>query len=185
MGEICGIDEAGRGPLAGPLVVSGVILLKDIDGLDDSKKLSEKRRELLCEKIVESSIFQVVFLSNKMIDSIGLSACIKLALLKITDKLDASKYIFDGNCSYGIQKIEHMIKADSKIKEVGAASILAKVFRDNYMKKMALKYPQYGFAKHKGYGSKTHIELMQKHGLCKIHRKSFKLKNCPSLFDFQ
>ena len=173
---ICGIDEAGRGPYAGPLVVAGVILYKHLNGLKDSKKLSEKKREELYLEIMSYSKHKIVFIDNTEIDQIGLSKSIQKALRIIMQTLEAKKYIFDGNTTYQIPNLSCMIKADSKIDEVSAASIIAKVSRDRYMKQIALKYPQYGFEKHKGYGTKLHHEAIKKYGLCEIHRKSFNIK---------
>ena len=184
--SLCGIDEAGRGPLAGPLVFAGVILTKEIKGLNDSKVLSEKKRESLFDEILENSHHKIVFSSSQEIDEYGLSYCIKNSLRIITESLEASQYIFDGNSSYGFSMIEHMTKADAKVPSVSAASILAKVSRDRYMCEIAKLYPQYLFDKHKGYGTKEHTDLMEQYGLSPIHRVSFKLKKKvveKSLFD--
>jgi len=181
--KICGIDEAGRGPIAGPLVVVGVILEKNIEDLNDSKKLSEKKRVQLYEKIKENCKYKIVIIENTTIDKKGLSLCIKDALIKIIASLRADRYIFDGNSRFGVEKIEPIIKADQKIKEVMAASILAKVTRDKIMCKLSKKYPKYNFCKHKGYPTKEHIQLIKKFGLTPIHRKSFKPKALqPTLF---
>ena len=183
--EICGIDEAGRGPVAGPMVYAGVIFKMEngkwkmenyFNELNDSKKLSPKKREKLFEIIKENSVYHIVFKSNDEIDEKGLSKCIKESLNEIKEKLKAKKYLFDGNSNFGIEGIETIIKGDSKIKEISAASILAKVSRDRYMIDISKKYPEYNFAKHKGYITKEHIELIKKYGLCDIHRKSYKLK---------
>jgi len=176
--KICGIDEAGRGPLAGPMVVAGVILTKEIEGLNDSKKISEKRRELLYEEIIDSSIYHIVTIDNKSIDTNGISHSIKEALIEIYNRLKGRNisFIFDGNSSYGINEVSHLIKADAKIPEVSAASILAKVTRDRIMIEYAKKYPEYGFERHKGYGTKAHIEAIKEYGFSDIHRKSFKVK---------
>ncbi|WP_281951919.1 ribonuclease HII [Nitrosophilus kaiyonis] len=180
---ICGIDEAGRGPLAGPLVVAGVILNNDIDNLNDSKKITPKKREELFEKIKKSSKYKIVIIENQEIDSFGLSACINKALKEIISSLKAHKYIFDGNSKFGVEKVEPIIKADSKIKEVMAASILAKVTRDKIMCDLEKKYPNFKFCKHKGYGTKEHIDEIKKYGLTSVHRKSFKPKSLqPTLF---
>jgi len=192
--EICGIDEAGRGPIAGPLVVAGCVF-KNENGkmkmeneewfitLTDSKKLSEKKREKLFEIIKKNSFYHIVFIDNTTIDEKGLSFAIKFALKEIKKNLKAKKYLFDGNSNFGVREIETVIKGDLKIKEISAASILAKVSRDRYMKKIAKKYPNYKFEKHKGYITKEHIELIKKYGFCKIHRKSYKLKALePTLF---
>ena len=174
---LCGIDEAGRGCLAGPLVVAGVILLEDIDGIDDSKKLTPKSREQLYEKITQKSRYKIVTTDNKTIDEIGLSKAIKLSLEKIVAGLKATETIFDGNTTFGVENIRSMIKADTKVKEVAAASILAKVTRDRYMINIDREFPQYGFAKHKGYGTKDHIKMIEKYGYSKLHRMSFKIKS--------
>ena len=181
---ICGIDEAGRGPIAGDLVVAGCILRKDIKGLDDSKKLSPKKRKELYKVIKENSLYHIVKKSPDEIDTKGLSVCIKEALLEIMKNLNASEYIFDGNSSFGVDRIKAMIKADSKVKEVSAASILAKVTRDEDMIKLSKKYPEYKLDKHKGYITKEHIELIKKYGYSPIHRKSYKIKSLtqPTLF---
>ena len=186
---ICGIDEAGRGPIAGPMVFAGVVFKKNIkkgkwfDSLTDSKKLSFKKREELFEIIKENSIYHIVFKSNKEIDIKGLSKCIQESLIEIKNKLKADKYLFDGNSNFKVEGIETIIKGDLKIKEISAASILAKVSRDRYMIEISKKYPQYNFEKHKGYITKEHKQLIKKYGLCEIHRKSFKLKpSTPSLF---
>jgi ribonuclease HII len=187
--EICGIDEAGRGPIAGPLVMAGVVFKNDFkneewfESLTDSKKLTSKKREELFEIIKQNSIYHIVFIDNETIDEKGLSFAIKHSLTEIKEKIKAKRYIFDGNSNFGIKGIETLIKGDSKIKEISAASILAKVSRDKYMIEMDKKYPIYNFKKHKGYITKEHIELIKKHGFCEIHRKSYKLKALePTLF---
>jgi len=181
--EICGIDEAGRGPIAGPLVIAGCVLLKEIDGLNDSKKLSEKKREELFEVIKEHSIHHIVWIDNETIDKKGLSFAIKYALNEIKKNIKAKKYLFDGNSNFGVSGIETIIKGDSKIKEISAASILAKVSRDRFMIQMDELFPEYNFKKHKGYITKEHIEKIKQFGFCKIHRKSYKLKALtPTLF---
>ena len=183
---ICGIDEAGRGPIAGPLVVAGCIFEMEnrenkieneewFKKLTDSKKLSEKKREELFDKIIQNSNYHIVFKSNKEIDKKGLSKCIQEALIEIKENLKAERYIFDGNSKFGVE-LETLIKGDSKIKEISAASILAKVSRDRFMKKIADKYPNYNFKKHKGYITKEHKEEIFKYGMSDIHRKSYKLK---------
>lgn len=188
--NLCGIDEAGRGPFAGPLVVAGVILKTPVKELDDSKKLSEKKRESLFEIIKQNSDHHIVFKSNKQIDTLGISRCLSESIKEIMEKLDAKQYLMDGNTSFGIGNLHHLIKADGLISEVSAASILAKVSRDRYMCEVALQYPEYFFEKHKGYGTKAHIEAIKKHGFSSLHRKSFKIKQLeglniqePSLFD--
>jgi len=181
--KLCGIDEAGRGPLAGPLVMAGVILNSPIAGLNDSKKLSEKKRETLFELILTNSQYKIVRFSAKTIDEIGLSACLKSGLEEILASLDADDFLFDGNSKYGVSGLRTLVKADALIPEVSAASILAKVSRDREMKEIDALYPNYGFADHKGYGTYAHVQAIKTHGHCDIHRKSFKLKSLqPSLF---
>lgn len=175
---LCGIDEAGRGPIAGPLVVAGVVLINEIDGLNDSKQLSEKKRELLFDKIIKNSNYHIVFTNAKTIDEKGLSFCIKNSILEIIDNLKnfCDEFLMDGNTSFGIDILKHKIKADATVKEVSAASILAKVSRDRYMNEIASNYKEYEFQKHKGYGTKTHVEAIKKYGRSDEHRYSFKLK---------
>ena len=182
MKNLCGIDEAGRGPIAGHLVMAGVILEKSIDGLNDSKKLTEKKREELFELIIKNSLYHIVSFSAKEIDELGISKCLKAGLLEIMSEMKTDNFLFDGNCTFGIENLNTMIKADAKISEVSAASILAKVTRDRQMIKYSKKYPQYAFEKHKGYGTALHVSLIKEHGYCDIHRKSFKLKALQSTF---
>ena len=180
MHKLCGIDEAGRGPLAGDLVMAGVILLDEIEGLMDSKVLSEKKRETLYPKILEKSLYHIVSFSPKQIDKIGLSKCLGKGLEEIMKNLEAKVYLFDGNQTFGILGISTMVKADAKIPEVSAASILAKVTHDRAIREASKIYPLYGFEKHKGYGTKTHISAIKEHGYCDIHRRSFKVKSLYS-----
>ena len=182
---ICGIDEAGRGPLAGPLVVAGVVLRRRVHRLDDSKRLSAAERERLFERIVAASSYHIVTIDAHDIDGDGLSACIRKALGEICTALEAERYIFDGNSRFGARCVEPMVKADQKVREVMAASILAKVTRDRLMCEYDRLYPEYGFCRHKGYGTKEHIEAIRRYGLCPIHRKSFRPKALqPTLFEF-
>ncbi|MEA3316116.1 MAG: ribonuclease HII [Campylobacterota bacterium] len=174
--NLCGIDEAGRGPFAGPLVMAGVLLTNNIDGLNDSKKLTEKKREKLFDIIKENSIYHIVFIDNSTIDKIGLSKSLQNGLIEIMDNIKANNYLFDGNTTFGIDNLKSLIKADAAIPQVSAASVLAKVSRDRYMVEVSNKYPNYSFEKHKGYGTKAHKEAILKYGLCDIHRKSFKIK---------
>ena len=148
---LCGIDEAGRGPIAGPLVVAGVILKKSIKELNDSKILSEKKREELFPIIIKNSKYHIVFTDAKTIDEKGLSACLKNSINEIIAALkdDDVTFLMDGNTSFGIDILQHEIKADATVKEVSAASILAKVSRDRYMCEIAPSYPIYNFQKHK------------------------------------
>jgi ribonuclease HII len=181
---LCGIDEAGRGPLAGDLVMAGVVLFNPIEGLTDSKKLSEKKREILYEKIIKSSRYHIVSFDNKTIDKDGISLSIRNGILEIMEHIKGVEYLFDGNSKFGVDGITTMVKADLKVPEVSAASILAKVTRDRMMIKYAEIYPQYSFERHKGYGTKLHIERLREFGRSPIHRKSFKVKllDEPTLF---
>jgi len=181
--DLCGIDEAGRGPIAGDLVMAGCVLHSDIDGLNDSKKLSAKKREALFEEITKNSTYHIVKFSPRQIDDKGISTCLASGLKDIMQHIKAKRYLFDGNTTFGVDGLTTMIKADGKIAQVSAASILAKVTHDRDIVKEAQIYPQYEFEKHKGYGTKRHIELIQKYGYCPIHRKSYKLKALqPTLF---
>ena len=176
MPSLCGIDEAGRGPLAGDLVMAGVILTNEVAGLMDSKVLSEKKREELYPLIIENSLHHIISFSPQQIDKNGLSYCLGKGLESIQEELKADIYLFDGNQTFGVLGINTMIKADGKIPEVSAASILAKVTHDRAIIEASKIYKDYGFEKHKGYGTKAHIEAIKKHGFCKIHRRSFKIK---------
>lgn len=178
MKNLCGIDEAGRGPLAGPLVVAGVILLENIVGLNDSKVLSEKKREKLFNEIKEKSKYDIVFKSAKEIDEKGISFCLKSSILEIIENLKefTNSFLMDGNTNFGIQILQKEIKADAKYAQVSAASILAKVSRDRFMDEISSLYPKYDFHKHKGYGTKAHIEAIKEFGRSDIHRHTFKLK---------
>jgi len=178
----CGIDEAGRGPFAGPMCIAGVKFntninkIKDFDILTDSKKLSEKKRELLYELIIKHSSYHIVSVSNTSIDDLGLSLCIKNSIIEIMNTVYAKIYLMDGNTSFGIENLEHKIKADLTVKEVSAASILAKVTRDRFMFNISSEFPQYSFHKHKGYGTKAHIEAIKEFGFCSLHRLTYKIK---------
>ena len=176
MNNLCGIDEAGRGPIAGDLVIAGCILHADIDGLNDSKKLSEEKREFFYEQIIKKSSYHIVKFSPKRIDEDGISKCLACGLQEIMQNLKCENYLFDGNTSFGVKGLKTMIKADGKIAEVSAASIIAKVTHDRDILKEAVKYPKYQFDKHKGYGTALHIDMIKKYGYCKIHRRSYKVK---------
>jgi len=174
---LCGIDEAGRGPLAGPLVVAGVVLKEQIKELNDSKKLTEKKREALFKEVIKSSDYHIDFKSAKDIDTKGISTCIKESIQEIMQNINASEYLMDGNTSFNIPTLQHKIKADASVVEVSAASILAKVSRDRYMCEIAKDFPNYNFEKHKGYGTKAHIEKIKEFGRSNEHRVSFRLKD--------
>lgn len=179
-GLVAGMDEAGRGPLAGPVVCACVIMPleedKIIDGINDSKKLSAKKRETLYEKIISTALsYCIVEVDEKTIDKINILQATKLGMQRALNGLshrpqtvliDAVKIDTDVNQV-------SIIKGDSLSYNIAAASILAKVYRDRLMCKLAKKYPEYNFEKHKGYGTKEHIELLQKYGKCPIHRDTF------------
>jgi len=180
---LCGIDEAGRGPLAGDLVIVGCILNSEVKGLNDSKKLSEKKREILYEEIIKNSSYHVVKFSPKQIDDDGISKCLACGLREIMQSLACENYLFDGNTTFGVKGLDTMVKADGKVAEVSAASILAKVTHDRDIREQAKIYPQYEFEKHKGYGTARHVEMIKKYGYCDIHRRSYKVKALePTLF---
>jgi len=173
---LCGIDEAGRGPLAGPLVVAGVILERRVNGLADSKRLTEALREKLYGRILERSRHHIVVIEAERIDAEGLSRCMKWALEEIVGALREAGtiFLFDGNTAFGVPGIGTLVGADGKVPQVSAASILAKVTRDRIMCEAARLYPEYGFEKHKGYGTAEHLEAIRRYGLCPIHRRSFR-----------
>ena len=177
---LCGIDEAGRGPLAGPVVVAAVIMPKDskLEGVNDSKKVSEKKRELLYEQIKEEAIsYSVAIVDEKEIDQVNILNATKEGLTTAIRglKVKPERIIVDaltGIDTCGIP-YDSVIKGDAKCYSIAAASILAKVTRDRIMRKMDEVYPEYGFEKHKGYGTAAHIAAIKEYGLCPIHRKSF------------
>lgn len=177
---IAGVDEAGRGPLAGAVYAAAVILPKGIiiPGLNDSKKLTEKRREELYDIIVENAVaYRIRSVSERVIDEINILNASMLAMNKAIQTLTpAAEYaIIDGNTACDMDYIPHetMVKGDAKSASVAAASILAKVARDRYMTAAAELYPEYGFEKHKGYGTKEHCEAILKYGPCPLHRVTF------------
>lgn len=176
---ICGVDEAGRGPLAGPVYAAAVVLEKGqtIEGVNDSKKLSEKKRELLFDKIInECKDYSIGTASEKEIDELNILQATFLAMKRAVDGLSVKPdcALVDGNQIPNLDcDVTTVVKGDAKSESIAAASILAKVSRDRYMLKMAEKYPQYGFEKHKGYGTKLHYEMIEKYGICDIHRKTF------------
>lgn len=178
--SVCGVDEAGRGPLAGPVYAAAVVLYDGqiIDGVNDSKKLSEKKREQLFDKIIsECKDYSIGFADEKEIDEINILQATFLAMKRAVDGLKEPPQlaIVDGNRAPDLAdtRVLTVIKGDSKSMSVAAASILAKVSRDRYMLEMAEKYPEYQFEKHKGYGTKLHYEMIEKYGICEIHRKTF------------
>ena len=177
--SVCGCDEAGRGPLCGPVVAAAVILPCDfsIDGLNDSKKLSEKKREKLFTLITENAIaYGIAEASPAEIDEINILNASMLAMRRAVEKLPvpADFALIDGNCSRGFSiPTETIIKGDAKSASVAAASILAKVTRDRLCAEQDRLYPEYGIAKHKGYPTKEHMEAVRKYGPSPIHRRTF------------
>jgi ribonuclease HII len=183
MKAILGIDEVGRGPWAGPLVMGAVVLGEaKIEGLNDSKKLSAKKRaELSCEIYEKAAAVGLGFVSASELDKVGLSAALKLAARRAVKQIETkyTEIIIDGTINFlsGTPLENHvstLIKADGLIPEVSAASIIAKVARDNYMIKLAEKYPKYGFDKHVGYGTAAHKKALENYGKTPEHRNSFK-----------
>lgn len=175
-----GIDEVGRGAIAGPLLVCAVRLNKRIDGLKDSKMLTKNKRQELAAKIEAVADIGFGWVSETNIDDIGLSNALALATAKALDEIKPNKdeeIIIDGSVNFApATNSKTIIKADQTIAEVSAASIIAKVTRDDLMCKLAKKYPLYGFENHVGYGTKDHIDKIKANGYCSLHRKSFKLK---------
>ena len=176
---VCGIDEAGRGPLAGPVCAAAVILPRDtlIEGVNDSKKLSEKKREQLFEVIKETALsYSIGWASVEEIEEINILAAAMLAMKRAVEGLTikADYAYIDGNKTPRIEiPCEAVVKGDALSMSVASASILAKVSRDRLMLEYAKEYPQYGFEKHKGYGTTAHTDAILKYGECPIHRPSF------------
>ena len=177
---IAGIDEAGRGPLAGPVVVAGVIMPKDsmIEGVNDSKKVSEKKREKLYDLILEEAIsYSVAVIGQDCIDDINILNATKQGVSTVVEELDVRPdlILVDALTHIDTKGIPYdsIIKGDAKCYCIAAASILAKVTRDRIMRQWDEIYPQYGFAKHKGYGTAAHIAAIKEYGLCPIHRRSY------------
>lgn len=176
---VCGIDEAGRGPLAGPVVVAAVILPEDIQlpGVNDSKKITEKKREILFDFVKEHALaYGIGEASETEIDEINILQATFLAMRRAVEALQipADYALVDGNRIQGLPvPAETVIGGDGKVLSIAAASILAKVTRDRYMRDMAAQYPEYGFEKHKGYGTKEHYAAIEQYGICPLHRKTF------------
>lgn len=176
---VCGCDEAGRGPLCGPVVAAAVILPRniEIEGLNDSKKLTEKKREKLFDVIKEVAIaYEIAEASPEEIDEINILNASMLAMRRAVEglKVKADFALIDGNCSRGFDiPTETVVKGDAKSCSIAAASILAKVTRDRGCLKLDRLYPQYNIAKHKGYPTKEHMEAVKKYGPSPIHRKTF------------
>ena len=176
---VCGVDEAGRGPLAGPVCAAAVLLPRglQIDGLNDSKKLTAKRREALFPVITENAIsYGIAFASVGEIESLNILNAAMLAMSRAIAQLSPQPELalIDGNCARGIPvPARTVVGGDGKCASVAAASVLAKVSRDRLMIELDAKYPQYGFAVHKGYGTKAHYAALREFGPCEIHRPSF------------
>lgn len=177
--SICGIDEAGRGPLAGPVCAAAVILPPhlEIPGLNDSKKLSDKRRRELMPVIKEQAIaYGIGMASHEEIDQINILQATFLAMERALAQLEgkAKFALIDGNREKDFSlPVMTVVKGDSRSANIAAASVLAKVTRDMYMEELAEQYPQYGFEIHKGYGTKAHYAALTEHGMCEAHRRSF------------
>lgn len=177
--RICGVDEAGRGPLAGPVCAAAVILPRglEIEGLNDSKKLSEKKRDKLFDAIRSEAVsYGIAFASVEEIEQVNILNAAMLAMNRAIEKLSVKPTLalIDGNRDSAINMSSRcVVKGDAKCADIAAASILAKVTRDRYMLEMAVKYPEYHFEKHKGYGTKLHYEALREYGPCEIHRLSF------------
>ncbi|MGI6181760.1 MAG: ribonuclease HII [Agathobaculum sp.] len=176
---VCGVDEAGRGPIAGPVCAAAVILPAGIviDGLNDSKKLSEKKREALFDVIVENAVaWSVSLVDETVIDEINILQATYRAMRQAVEGLTSpADFVYvDGNRSEGLA-LPHacVVSGDAKVPSIAAASILAKVTRDRLMRQFAERYPAYGFEKHKGYETKAHDEALLAYGPCPIHRKTF------------
>lgn len=176
---VCGVDEAGRGPLAGPVCAAAVVLPKGLilEGVNDSKKLTEKKREALFDVITQQAIdWSVAFATVEEIEEINILNAAMLAMKRAVDGLKnpVDFAIIDGNRKPPLEiDCEAVVKGDAKSMSVAAASILAKVSRDRILRQYAVDYPQYGFEKHKGYGTKVHVEALKKYGPCEVHRPSF------------
>ena len=179
VGLICGVDEAGRGPLAGPVCAAAVILPRglEIEGLNDSKKISEKKRDQLFDAICAEAVsYGIAFASVEEIEEINILNAAMLAMNRAIERLSVKPALalVDGNRNSAIKMPSRcVVKGDAKCADIAAASILAKVTRDRYMLEMAEKYPEYHFEKHKGYGTKLHYEALREYGPCEIHRPSF------------
>lgn len=177
---ICGIDEAGRGPFAGPVVVASVILPRNsmIEGVNDSKKVSEKRREKVYEEIIKEAIsYSVGIVDETKIDEINILQATKMGLTNSVKglKVKPDVILVDALDKIDTKNIPYIsvIKGDAKIYSISAASIIAKVTRDRIMREYDEVYPEYGFATHKGYGTAKHIQAIKEHGICNLHRKTF------------
>jgi len=178
---IAGVDEAGRGPLAGPVVAAAVVFPRglSIDGVNDSKKLSASRREILFHTIYEKALsVGVGIVSHEVIDQINIFQASALAMRKAVERLslEAQIVLADGNCfTHESIRFRNIVHGDALSFTIAAASIIAKVSRDNLMREYHEEFPLYGFDRHKGYGTKQHLEAIRRHGPCEIHRRSFRM----------
>lgn len=176
---LCGVDEAGRGPLAGPVCAAAVTLPRGLElpGLDDSKRLTERQREALYDQIVEEArSFGIAFATVEEIERLNILGATYLAMNRAIEALDPPPELalIDGNRSAGIRAPNRcIVKGDGRCADIAASSILAKVTRDRYMTELAAQYPEYGFERHKGYGTKAHYAALRTYGPCPIHRPSF------------
>ncbi len=176
---ICGVDEAGRGPLAGPVTAAAVILPEgyEIPGLNDSKQLTDKKRRELYPIIKEEAVaYGIAFVDEKAIDEVNILNATFMAMKQAIEQLSVKPELalIDGNrvTDFGVEAVS-VVKGDAKVASIAAASILAKVARDDYMEAMDVEYPEYGFAVHKGYGTKRHYAAIAEHGMSPIHRRTF------------
>ncbi|MBD5094214.1 MAG: ribonuclease HII [Subdoligranulum sp.] len=178
-GTVCGVDEAGRGPLCGPVCVAAVVLdpAEPIEGINDSKKLSEKKREALYPKIIEKALaYKIVMIGPGTIDALNILGATMLGMQQAVEGLSVSPALalIDGNrCPQLAVPAQSVVKGDARSASIAAASILAKVERDRYMTELAQQYPQYQLEKHKGYPTKQHYELLNRYGVQPFYRKSF------------
>lgn len=179
---VCGVDEVGRGPLAGPVVCAAVIMPLEgiIEGVDDSKKVPVKRRKELSEKIRQNAIaLHICRVEPKIIDEINILEATKICMKNAVEGLEIAPdvVITDGNMTLDISLPQRsFVKGDSRSYTIGAASIVAKVYRDGLMEDYAKEYPQYGFERNAGYGTAAHVQAIKQYGLCPIHRRSFTTK---------
>lgn len=178
---IIGVDEAGRGALCGPVVVAAVRLFTPIDGLNDSKQLSAKRRQELLPLIVKNSCFAVISISPKIVDTLNVLGATKLGMRLVAARVLRHSemkcmVLIDGNQSlHSFEYEQTVVKGDSKSQSIAAASIIAKEHRDKIVRRLAIRYPEYGFEDHKGYGTVAHYDALEKYGPSPVHRRSFRL----------
>ncbi len=175
---ICGLDECGRGPLAGPIVAAAVVLAKPLKSLQDSKKLTAKKRQYLYRRIIKNAqAIEIESISVRQINSRGIGWANKEIFKRLIKRIDAHKYIVDGNLKLRVngksKLIKSIVKADNKFPEVMAASIVAKVTRDKLMRELAKEYPHFGWRSNVGYGTKYHVSAIQQWGINKYHRSVF------------